>query len=199
MDAQQGCRSIWVLKASPKTGRAHGGNSRLLIKRMKSPNIDFVLHHHTKQPTKEMDDSEDYHSSVNQSKCIYQNDFVCGTRGLFVGPYSYSFNLRVASLLLLLFSSFPSLSATSPHASKNQHNETSRPAPVAPQGQPPSLLALRRSRPTVFARSPTGWGVGEEFWCETSQSQGQPRRLQLMATEVGVNTGGPEKLALEAV
>lgn len=47
-------RFIWVLKPSPKTGRTQRGNYFLLIKRMKRPNIDFVLHHHTKNlPTTE--------------------------------------------------------------------------------------------------------------------------------------------------
>lgn len=47
-------RFIWVLKPSPKTGRTQRGNYFLLIKRMKGPNIDFVLHHHTKNlPTTE--------------------------------------------------------------------------------------------------------------------------------------------------
>lgn len=41
-------RFIWILKPSPKTGRTQRGNYFLLIKRMKRPNIDFVLHHHTK-------------------------------------------------------------------------------------------------------------------------------------------------------
>lgn len=47
-------RFIWVLKPRPKTGRTQRGNYFLLIKRMKRPNIDFVLHHHTKNlPTTE--------------------------------------------------------------------------------------------------------------------------------------------------
>lgn len=39
---------IRVLKPSPKTGRTQRGNYFLLIKRMKRPTIDFVLHDHTK-------------------------------------------------------------------------------------------------------------------------------------------------------
>lgn len=65
-------RFIWVLQPSPKTGRTQKGNYFLLIKRMKRPNIDFVLHHHTKKPSNYGDDDGmDYHTTVNQSEGIY--------------------------------------------------------------------------------------------------------------------------------
>lgn len=47
------------------------GELFLLIKRMKRPTIDFVLHHHTEPSQPSEDDGLDYHKAVNQSECIY--------------------------------------------------------------------------------------------------------------------------------